>query len=108
VDHRGAHGTPYEAVVRLHGIAAEHWGTIDGELAAKGIDALSLPPDRFCNLIYAWCLPRLEAKEGAKEKFDAQLQAPIGAVKDTRMRRAPRDHTDSLRSMAAWSSTVGG
>lgn len=108
MDHRGAHGAPYEAVVRLHGIAAEHWGTIDGELAAQGVDAFALPPDRFCNLIYTWSLARLEPKEGAREKFDTQLQAPIGPVKDTRLRRAPKDHTDSLRSMAAWSATVGG
>lgn len=49
---------PYAAAVRLCVIAAERWPEIDA--AYYQIDLLRLRPHRFLNMVYAWCIERVE------------------------------------------------
>ena len=77
---------PYPTVLRLIALAGERWAEIDGELAARGIDAFGLRIDRFLNLIYAWYVARVEDRE----RFEMMLTAPLPGA---RRRRAPRTRT---------------
>lgn len=54
---------PYQAVVRLCGIAAERWAQL--ESAYYQINLLRQPPHRFTNLVYAWAIERV-----AHDKLD--------------------------------------
>ena len=49
---------PYPAIVRLCLIAAERWAEIDA--AYYQTNLLRLRPHRFLNLVYTWCVERLE------------------------------------------------
>ena len=60
---------PYEVVVRILGIAQEHWEAIDGEAASKGCDYLTLPIDRFCNVIMWWAMQRVKDVDEFKRKM---------------------------------------
>lgn len=100
---RGEQRPPYEVVVRLHAVAIDEWPAIDGTCAAAGIDPFALSPNRFCNLIYAWALARVEDRT----KFDAQLTMPLPG----RERRAPTPavrakETGDLMAMASWASSM--
>lgn len=49
---------PYQLAVRLCGIAAEMWPQIDA--AYYQVELLTLRPHRILNLVYAWCLERID------------------------------------------------
>jgi hypothetical protein len=103
---RGGGRPPYPVVVRLHAIADDEWAAIDGQCAAQGVDPLALSPDRFCNLIYAWALSRVEDRA----KFDALLSAPLPGRERT-ARVSPETQvaeTRDLMSMAQWAAAVQG
>lgn len=68
-------GKPYEVVLRLHAVAGEHWREFDGDCALQGIDPLEASPRRFCNLIYAWLVKRVQPEN--REEFDMALVAPL-------------------------------
>jgi hypothetical protein len=60
--------------VRLCRIARDNWITFDGWAAARGVDPVKLPFDRFLNLIYFCATDDAEEKE--KDKFDVRLNLP--------------------------------
>lgn len=71
--------TPYYVTQALINTASEHWVSIDGWLASRGIEPMDLPIDRWLNLIYHWATREADATEIAK--FDARLwQPPPGEV----------------------------
>lgn len=49
---------PYPVCVRLCLIAAERWAELDA--AYYQINLLRLRPHRFLNMVYAWCIERVE------------------------------------------------
>lgn len=49
---------PYPVVVRLCTIAAERWPEIDA--AYYQIRLIREKPHRFLNMVYAWCIERVE------------------------------------------------
>lgn len=68
----------YGAVGGLIEIADVYWHQIDGACARAGVDPLSLPFDRFLNLVYAWATEWLRADEEAFDNFhDALFEADI-------------------------------
>jgi hypothetical protein len=94
---------PYDTAVRLHLIAREHWDSIDGRCAAEGVDPFQLPPHRFCNLIYAWALERVEDAA----KFDAELAMPLpGRARRPASVTDSRRATDDLMSFGAWARSM--
>jgi hypothetical protein len=66
---------PYPVVVRLHAIAAANWRVIDGEFAARGINPLTLRPDRFCHLIWYWAIQRIPAED--VDQWVADMEKPL-------------------------------
>lgn len=64
---------PYTAALRLYAVAVERWAEIDAEYIA--VDLIRLPPSRFLNCVYAWCLKRIDPKE--REEWDRMLVAPL-------------------------------
>lgn len=50
---------PSVAVHRLLAYAERYWSQIDGEAASRGADPITLPIDRFCNLIEWWVTQRV-------------------------------------------------
>lgn len=60
---------PYPVVVRLCVYASERWAEIDAEYHALPIPLLRQKPHRFANLIYAWCIERVQ-----HDKIDEWLQ----------------------------------
>lgn len=55
-------------------VAQSQWPTLDGWAASKGVDPLTLPFDRFLNLVYFWATE--DAEEREKDKFDVKLYKP--------------------------------
>jgi hypothetical protein len=105
----GSDRPPYDTAVRLHLIARDHWDSIDGAAAAAGVDPFALSPHRFCNLVYAWALQRVEDVA----KFDAELTAPLpGANRQRATRRQTAEEsraaTNDLAAFASWAQTVQG
>ena len=49
---------PYPAAVRLCSIASERWAELDA--AYYQINLLRQRPHRFLNLVYSWCIERVE------------------------------------------------
>lgn len=76
-------GAPYFVAVRLVLIAKQRWVEIDGEAALKGAPSLmALPPDRFCNAVYVWCISRIH-KEEELAQWEFRLTEPPPTVKVT-------------------------
>ena len=86
---------PYTVVLRLYAVADAHWPQIDGDLAQRGIDPFTLPVHRFCNLIYAWAVARVQDRE----HFDAVLNERTGPN-----RPAPFSEADEA---ASWGALMG-
>lgn len=61
------------------GLADQNWLRFDGWSAARGVDPLELPPQRFLTLVYHFA-----TREGSPDdiaKFDRRLWVPVkGAV----------------------------
>jgi hypothetical protein len=64
---------PYPAVLRLYAIAEQRWAEIDATYIT--VDLLRLPPHRFLNAVYAWCLNHIDPEK--REEWDAMLEAPL-------------------------------
>lgn len=52
---------PYPVAVRLCGIAAERWAELDAVYHASPTPLLRMPPHRYLNMVYSWCIERIEA-----------------------------------------------
>lgn len=71
-------GKPYPVAVRLYAVAIGRWAELDAEYIH--IDLMGLPPHRFCNLIYTWCLKHI--KEDDREMWLMQLNQPLPGYED--------------------------
>lgn len=93
---------PYATVIRLLGIAEEHWAAIDGQAAERGVDYLTLPFDRFCNAIYWWAVQRVKDKD----HFDYELAKPIpGLLVGTEV--TPEDLDQDAESFMSFAAAMG-
>lgn len=92
---------PYEAAVRLTAIAADNWESIDGEVSYRGGPSLlELPPERFYNAIFVWCLKHTKDPE----RFVIKLNTPRAG----RIHRVTDDDVEREREQfAAFASAVG-
>jgi hypothetical protein len=69
---------PYTVAVRLCIFGAERWALIDG--AHPGIDLLSLPPDRYLNVVYTWLVERTPTDK--MTEMEEQLRLPLPGQED--------------------------
>lgn len=69
-------GKRYEAAVRLSATAAGNWSYIDGTYSGQGVDLLTLPFDRFLNVIFTWSLNTMHDAE-ERRKWLAELDGPL-------------------------------
>lgn len=77
----------------------EHWVTVDGEAALRGIDLMELPFDRFLNAVYHFA-----TREGTVEsirRFDIRLWMPPPGVVPTRGPWSPEAETSAFKSLKA-------
>lgn len=86
---RGERGEPYYVTDRLIAVADNDWMSFDGWCAARSIDPLMLPLDRFVNLIYHWATDGADPDE--VEKWRVKLWIP------------PKGHTAPLPPESPWS-----
>lgn len=105
MDDRGVVRPPYPTALRLYAIAAERWAEIDGLCAQNGVDPIRLRPDRFCNLIYAWAVERVEDRE----RFDFDLNAPMpGQVRQPSEAELEREGADFMSFLATHQAEASG
>lgn len=97
---------PYAAGLRLTYLAATNWRQIDGTCALRGIDPLTLPYERFLNLVYAIYVENMD--KPTRDKFDLQIFMPMvdgradpDAVDDDYVAR-------ELEQFRAFASELGG
>jgi hypothetical protein len=64
---------PYRRAVRLYSIADARWPHIDA--AYPDVDLLSLPVDRFLNLVYAWSASRVAPDR--YEQWEKEMDDPL-------------------------------
>jgi hypothetical protein len=90
--------------MRLIGIAETNWDRLDGDMAAKGVDPMELPFDRFLNLIYAFAVSSF-SDEKDLNRFEARLNLPIPGIRskiaETASPWAPERETAALGGLAA-------
>lgn len=72
---RGVVGKPYEVTIRLYSLVSYRWRAFDGWCIQHRIDPLELSPRRFCNLIYFWCIERVQPDK--LEEFEMMLTQPL-------------------------------
>ncbi len=89
---------PYEVVLRLLGIAQDNWGALDGQAASQGQDFLTLPIDRFCNLIHWWALQHVKDPED----FERRLNKPAPGRQRSNPEAIARDMEDFTAFAAAF------
>lgn len=66
-------GPPFPTALRLYVIAAERWPEIDSAYAS--IDLIRYPPHRFMNLVYGWCVQRIDPEK--REEWESMLADPL-------------------------------
>lgn len=66
-------GPPYAVALRLYAIAVARWSEIDSAYATLNI--IHERPDRFCGLVYGWCVKWMNQEQ--REQFDYKLFAPL-------------------------------
>lgn len=71
--HRGVVRPPYPEVLRLHGIAAEHWALIDAHYPS--VNLIEFPVHRFLDFVYAWLMNRIDPEK--MEEVDDMLNRPL-------------------------------
>lgn len=84
---------------RLLQLAEQHWVTIDGEAAMRGVDPLELPFDRLLNIVY-----HVATREGTPDdvrKFDIRLWVPPPGVAPTRGPWSAEAEADAFRALKA-------
>lgn len=90
-------GPPYETALRLIAIAQDHWATIDGQAAERGVDYFSLSPDQFFNAIWWWAVQRVKDPE----RFETQLAAPLKVGPEVSERELEADGASFMAFAAA-------
>lgn len=87
---------PYPRAVRLCLIAAERWAEIDA--AYYQINLLRLRPHRFMNLVYSWCIERVDPDSLEEWLFDLDDLLPW---QDATSEAAVNAESESFMSMMA-------
>lgn len=79
---RRVFGKPYWFVaVRIFGIAAENWGTINGECQAQGVNLRKMHPEDFSDLVLHFVTRNMDSKE--TDAFYRKLyMPPVGEEPD--------------------------
>ena len=77
MDDRGVDWPPYPAALRLYAIADERWAEIEAHYIT--VDLLRLPPAKFLNAVYAWCVRYMQPDD--REKWEMMLTAPLPGQK---------------------------
>jgi hypothetical protein len=65
---------PYQVALRLLGIAAERWAEIEAHYYQ--VDLLRLPPHKFFNHLWAWCVSQFHDPE-KYEEWVFQMESPL-------------------------------
>lgn len=68
-------GKSFDATARLSAQAIHSWTFIDGHYSGQGVDLLTLPFNRFLNVIQTWTLERIDDDD--RETWLAKLDTPI-------------------------------
>jgi hypothetical protein len=87
---------PYPAAVRLCAIASERWAELDA--AYYSINLARQKPYRFCNLVYAWCIERVDPEKLDEWKLDLVDLLPW---QDSSSSAAIESESDSFFAMQA-------
>lgn len=97
-------GPPYVAALRLHAVAQRYWAQIDGEAIRQGstLDLLTLPPDRFFNVVQSWAVERSKDPE----RWLAELTRPLdGGARKPSPEELDREGADFMAFAAAFGVT---
>lgn len=99
-----AAGMPFVNTLNLISIAGAHWREVDGRASLHGVDLLSLPLSRFCNLVLFMFTEGADDK--ARFKLDATINAPISAwlPHQAEPEWQPGSNDDAFATLAAMSS----
>lgn len=84
MDGGGVDWPPYPAALRLYAVAEERWPEIEANYIA--VDLLRLPPAKFLNAVYAWCVRYMEPED--REKWEMMLTAPLPGARP----KPPTEH----------------
>jgi hypothetical protein len=91
-------GKPYVRALRLYLLAIEHWAVLDAHYAT--VDLITLPPHRFCNLVYAWLIGRIDPEK--IEQVEFQLNQPLpGEEKKVSVMQQEDDGASFMAAMGA-------
>lgn len=82
---------------KLLALAEEHWVTIDGEAALRGVDPIALPFDRLLNAVYHFAIR--DATPDNVRKFDMRLWVPPPGVVPTRGPWSAAAETEAFRGL---------
>lgn len=84
--------------VRLCEIAADRWAELDAEYHASPIPLLRMPPHRFLNMVYSWCIERVPADKLADWLAELEDLLPW---QDVNSEAAVNLESESFLAMAA-------
>lgn len=94
-----ASGWPVQAALRLMATVEGLWRTFDGWAASQGCDPLTLPLDRFCNLVYYYLTRNAEEKD--LFRVDAELIRPLPGTPTTAIPDGWEEAESALTALAA-------
>ena len=100
MDDRGVDRAPYAAALRLYAVADERWAEIEAHYIA--IDLLRLPPAKFLNAVYAWCVKYMDPED--REKWDIMLTAPLPGAEKRRQSSEAEVEAEGAAFLAAMST----
>lgn len=95
---------PYRVALRLCQIAEARWAEVDAAYAS--VDLITLPPDRFCNLVYAWCVKHIEPKK--LEEWHVLLNEPLPWESEAPAGYEEWDDEFEAQTFGAAWETIGG
>ena len=66
-------GPPYRTAFRLYAIGVERWAEVEATYYQE--DVLGFRIDKYLNLVYAWCVPRIDPEK--LEEWIVALDNPL-------------------------------
>jgi len=90
---------PYPVALRLYAVAEERWAEIEAHYIV--VDLLRLPPAKFLNCVYAWCVRYMDPE--TREKWEMMLTAPLPGTERTRPPSEVEAEVEGAAFMAAMS-----
>lgn len=97
-------GPPYPSALRLYAIADGHWAEI--EAAYYQIDLLSVGSRKFLNLVFAWCLTRIQPEQ--REEWIRDLEAPLPGQVQASPAQVEQEGMDFMAAMQMHEQMTGG